>query len=88
MLGWHLSVIPPILPHPIIVIRSLDGSTEYPADHGAAMLAYLTRDLVALAEIHRDYYSSLVSSMGTAIDDAVRWFLDNADDAYPPRPLQ
>lgn len=64
------------------------ASTEYPADHGAAMLAYLTQDLVALAEIHRDYYGSLVSSMGIAIDNAVRWFLDNAEDTDHPRTLQ
>lgn len=64
------------------------ASTEYPADHGEAMLAYLTRDLAALSEIHRDYFPKLLRSMGPAIDDAVRWFLDNADDARPPRALQ
>lgn len=61
------------------------ASTEYPLDHGAAMLAYLTGDAAALAECHRgNYYSTLVSSMNTAVDDAVRWFLSNADEVCPP----
>lgn len=61
------------------------ASTEYPLDHGAAMLAYLTGDAAVLAECHRgDYYSALVSSMGTAVDDAVRWFLGNAEEVRPP----
>lgn len=66
------------------------ASTEFPADHGAAMLAYLTRDLVALSGIHGDcdYYSVLVSSMGSAVDTAVRWFLDNAAEVRPPPLLQ
>lgn len=59
------------------------ASTEFPADHGAAMLAYLTSDLSGLAAIHRDYYGPLVSTMGEAIDDAVRWFLDNSVEAVP-----
>lgn len=64
------------------------ASTEYPADYGEAMLAYLTRDLVALSVIHSNYYPILVRSMGDAIDNAVRWFLDNADEAAPSRTLQ
>lgn len=64
------------------------ASTDYPADHGAAMLAYLTGDRDALAEIHREYFPVLVSSMGNAIDDAVRWFIDNADEVRPPPVLQ
>lgn len=64
------------------------ASTEYPADHGAAMLAYLLGDMVALSAIHGDYYGALVSSMGDAIDDMVRWFLDNSDEAVPGASLQ
>lgn len=61
------------------------ASTEFPADHGASMLAYLTGDAAALEETHRgDFYSSLVSSMGTAVDDAVRWFLSSAEEVRPP----
>lgn len=64
------------------------ASTDYPGDHGAAMLAYLTRDLVALSVIHSDYYDVLVRSMGDAVEDAVRWFLDNAAEVRPPLLLQ
>lgn len=64
------------------------ASTEYPVDHGASMLAYLTGDSQALAEAHREYYPVLVSSMGHAIEVAVRWFIDNADEVRPPPVLQ
>jgi len=64
------------------------ASTEFPGDHGAAMLAYLQVDLVALSVIHSDYYRVLVSSMGTAVDTAVNWFLDNAMEVRPPPLLQ
>lgn len=64
------------------------ASTEFPADHGAAMLAYLQSDLVALAVAHGDYYDALVSSMGDAVETAVRWFLDNSAEVRPPPLLQ
>lgn len=66
----------------------MTASTEFPAYHGAAMLAYLQGDLVALSVIHSDYYPVLVSSMGDAVETAVRWFLDNAAEVRPPPMLQ
>jgi len=64
------------------------ATTEFPADHGAAMLAYLQGDLVALSVIHGNYYGLLVSSMGNAVEEAVRWFLANAAEVRPPPVLQ
>lgn len=74
---------PAAITHEVMV-----ATTECPADHGAAMLAYLTGDLVALSVIHGDYFPILVRSMGDAVETAVRWFLDNAAEVRPPPLLQ
>jgi len=75
----------PEVKRPAAITREvIRASTEFPGDHGAAMLAYLQGDLVALSVIHADYYEVLVQSMGSAVEDAVRWFLDNASEVRPP----
>ena len=79
----------PELERPAAITQEvLRASTEFPADHGAAMLAYLTRDLPALSVIHSDYHAILVRGMGDAVKTAVRWFLDHAAEVRPrPPPL-
>jgi len=75
----------PVEERPAAIMREVFvASTEYPADHGAAMLAYLTSDCGALAEIHRGYFGALVKTMSYAVDEAVRVFLASAEPGPPP----